>query len=44
MRHVFENREEAKTKGKKARRDILKGFTWKHSALNIYNRLEELIE
>ena len=32
MRHVYENREEAKEKGKRASEDILGNFTWDHAA------------
>jgi hypothetical protein len=32
MRHVYENREEAKEKGKIASKHILSNFTWDHAA------------
>ena len=42
MRTVFENPQEAKQKGKKARQDILNHWTMKHAIENMVNRLQEI--
>lgn len=39
MRYVYEHREEASTKGKKASDHMLSRFTWKHSAMEAAARL-----
>jgi len=42
MRHVYENREEAKRKGKRASEEVLSKWTWRHSAEKMIGRLREL--
>lgn len=42
MRHVFENREEAKLKGARASAEVLGKWTWRHSAEKIIRRLREV--
>lgn len=42
MRHVYDNYEEAKIKAEIGRDEILKQWTWKHSAQRIVKRLEEV--
>lgn len=42
MRHVFEHREEAIEKGKKARKHIEENFDWSVSCARMKNRLEEI--
>ncbi len=42
MRYVFENREDAKLKGKKARQYIIDNFTTKHAALKIRDRINDI--
>ncbi|MGB8356847.1 MAG: glycosyltransferase [Chthoniobacteraceae bacterium] len=42
MRHVYENREEARAKGERACRDAHEKWTWHHSAQRIMKRLEEI--
>lgn len=39
MRHVYENREEARNKGLKASADVLTNWTWEKAAEKIVNRL-----
>jgi glycosyltransferase involved in cell wall biosynthesis len=39
MRHVYENREEAKMKGAQASAEVLGKWTWRHSAEKIIRRL-----
>jgi GT2 family glycosyltransferase len=42
LRHVYENREEAKAKGAAAAREVAEKWTWTHSAQKILARLEAL--
>ena len=42
MRHVYDNREEAKLKGARASAEVLDRWTWRHSAEKIIRRLREL--
>ncbi|PIQ24344.1 hypothetical protein COW36_24135 [bacterium (Candidatus Blackallbacteria) CG17_big_fil_post_rev_8_21_14_2_50_48_46] len=44
LRHVYENRKEAKKKGKEARKTILANFTWKKAASIAEENLKELAE
>jgi glycosyltransferase involved in cell wall biosynthesis len=41
MRHIFENPEEAREKGRQGRRDCERYYTWDHSAREIANIMEE---
>lgn len=43
MRHVYENREEAKLKGARASAEVLGKWTWRHSAEKIISRLRETV-
>ena len=42
MRHVYENREEARLKGARASSEVLGRWTWRHSAEKIIRRLREV--
>jgi GT2 family glycosyltransferase len=42
MRHVYENREEARIKGELASAEVLDRWTWRHSTERIIRRLREL--
>jgi GT2 family glycosyltransferase len=42
MRHVYENREEAASKGARASAEVLDRWTWRHSAEKIIRRLREV--
>ena len=42
MRHVYENREEARLKGTRASAEVLGRWTWRHSAEKIIRRLREI--
>jgi len=42
MRHAFENREEIAKVGKKARKDIVRNWTWNHACRKIRDRLCEV--
>ncbi len=42
MRHVYENREEARLKGARASAEVLGRWTWRHSAEKIIRRLREV--
>lgn len=42
MRHVYENREEARRKGARASSEVLGRWTWRHSAEKIIRRLREV--
>lgn len=42
MRHVYENREEAADKGRRASVEVLSKWTWRHAAEKIKARLQEL--
>jgi hypothetical protein len=42
MRHVYDNREEAKLKGALASAEVLERWTWQKSAEKIIRRLREL--
>ncbi|MBV9924341.1 MAG: glycosyltransferase [Acidobacteria bacterium] len=42
LRHVFENREEARLKGARASAEVLGRWTWRHSAEKIIRRLREV--
>ncbi|MBO8126750.1 MAG: glycosyltransferase [Firmicutes bacterium] len=42
MRWVYQNRDEAKAVGAKARQDVLANFTWAHSAARIKERLNQI--
>jgi hypothetical protein len=42
MRHVHENREEARLKGARASAEVLGRWTWRHSAEKIIRRLREV--
>jgi GT2 family glycosyltransferase/glycosyltransferase involved in cell wall biosynthesis len=42
MRHVYENREEARLKGARASAEVLGRWTWRHSAEKIICRLNEI--
>lgn len=42
MRHVYENREEARLKGARASAEVLGRWTWRHSAEKIIERLHEV--
>ena len=42
MRHVYENREEARLKGARASAEVLGKWTWRHSAEKIIRRLREV--
>jgi len=42
MRHVYENREEAKLKGDRASAEVLSKWTWRHSAEKIIRRMREV--
>jgi len=42
MRHVYDNREEAKLKGARASSEVLGRWTWRHSVEKIIRRLNEV--
>ena len=42
MRHVYENREEARLKGERASAEVLGRWTWRHSAEKIIRRMREV--
>jgi GT2 family glycosyltransferase len=42
MRHVYDNREEARLKGTRASAEVLGKWTWRHSAEKIVQRLREV--
>jgi GT2 family glycosyltransferase len=42
LRHVYENREEARLKGARASSEVLGRWTWRHSAEKIIRRLREV--
>ncbi len=42
LRHVFENREEAAAKGRRAAADVARRWTWAHAAARIRARLEAI--
>lgn len=42
MRHVYENRDEARAKGLRASKDVLGSLTWHNAALRIRKRLKEI--
>ena len=42
MRHVYENREEARLKGSRASAEVLSRWTWRHSVEKIIGRLEQI--
>jgi glycosyltransferase involved in cell wall biosynthesis len=42
MRHVYENREEAKLKGARAAAEVLSKWTWQHSVEKMLQRLREV--
>ena len=42
LRHVYENREEARLKGERASSEVLGRWTWRHSAEKIIRRLREV--
>lgn len=42
MRYIYENREEAKFKGKMARKHIIENFTWEKSCECMVNRLKDI--
>lgn len=44
MRRVFEHRDEAKSKGKKARADLFPKFSIQNTAKQIYDRMDQLIK
>lgn len=44
MRYVYENRKEGIEKGKKARKYILKNYTWDISCKKMYNRLKDIVD
>lgn len=44
MRKVYENQEECRFLGAKARQDVLAKFTWQQSASRVRERLEQLVQ
>jgi hypothetical protein len=42
MRHVVEHRDEAAARGAQAARDAVAGWTWRHTALKIIERMDAL--
>jgi glycosyltransferase involved in cell wall biosynthesis/protein-L-isoaspartate O-methyltransferase len=42
MREVAQNREEAKKRGQAARERVVNGWTWRHSAMRVIERLQAL--
>ena len=44
MRHVYENREEARAKGAHGSADVLSKWTWDHTSKRIIARLDEIAD
>ncbi len=44
LRHVYENPEEARQKGVRARQDVSENLSWKHSLLRLEEQIAELAE